>query len=69
MYDPMNPSAKMTDHEQRTFDGVIVDELFYMTDKLKDTNSYRKLNEQEAMVIKTREVVEFSPKQTVYVKN
>ena len=69
MFDPMSANSKMTDHEQRRFESVLVDELFYMTDELTDTNSYRKLDEQKAMIIKTREIVEFQPRQNVYVKN
>lgn len=69
MYDPSQPNAKMTDYEERRFDGVLVDELFYVSNDKKDTNSYRKLDEQTAMNIRSREVLEFDQKLVVYVKN
>ena len=70
MYDPLNPSdVKMTQFDERFFETVIVDELFYMTDKVTDVDLHRKINEQEAMNIKTRQFIQLSPKQKVYVKN
>lgn len=69
MYDPSQANAKMTDYEERRFDGVLVDELFYVSNNKSDTNSYRKLNEQTAMNIRSREVLEFDQKLVVYVKN
>ena len=70
MYDPLNPSdVKMTQFDERFFEQVIVDELFYMTDNVSDVNSHRKINEQEAMNIKSRQMIQLSPKQKVYVKN
>lgn len=70
MYDPLNPSdVKMTQFDERFFEQVIVDELFYMTDDISDVNSHRKINEQEAMNIKSRQLIQLSPKLKVYVKN
>ena len=70
MYDPLNPSdVQMTQFDERFFDTVIVDELFYLTSDRADVNSHRKLNEQEAMNVKTRAIIQLSPKLKVYVKN
>ena len=70
MYDPTSSkNVKMTQFDERQFDGVLTDELFYMTNELSDVNSFRKINEQEAMNIKTREHVEVPSRQKVYVKN
>lgn len=70
MYDPTSSKGvKMTQFDQRQFEGVIIDELFYLTDSLADVDSFRKVNEQEAMNIKSREIISVSPKLNVYVKN
>ncbi len=68
-YDPSSPTAKMTDYEDRKFEDVNIDELFYLSDNLNDVNSFRKISEEEAMNIRTREVEMVQPKTKVYVKN
>ena len=59
----------MTDYEDRKFEEVNVDELFYLSDDIKDVNSFRKISETEAMNIRTREVEPVQAKTGVYVKN
>ena len=69
MYDPLNPSnVQMVEFDERFFEGVIVDELFYLSNNLNDVDSHRKLNEQEAMNVRSREIVQVDPKRKVYVK-
>ena len=68
-YDPSRPTANMTDYEDRKFEEVNVDELFYLSDNLRDVNSFRKINEEQAMNIRTRVIESVQPKTQVYVKN
>lgn len=66
-YDPAK--GNLYDMDSRTFDNVIVDEIFYKTDNVRDAQSYRKLDEVTAFNIKERVKETFASSQTVYVKN
>ena len=70
MYDPLNPSGvRMVEFDERFFEAVIVDELFYLSNDAGDVDSHRKLNEQEAMNVRSREIIQLSPRLKVYVKS
>ena len=68
-FDPNTQSSNLYDMDARTYDQIIVDEIFYKTDNPRDKVSYRKLDEQTALNIKTRQQVSVPSRTTVYVKN
>lgn len=68
-YDPSQPTNNLYDMDERQFDNIIIDEIFYKTNNPADSQSYRKLDEGTAMNIKTRQTERISPRATVYVKN
>lgn len=69
MFDPNQPSNNLYDMDPRTFDQIIVDEIFYKTNNPRDDKSYRKLDETTAFNIKQRKSESVEPRTTVYVKN
>lgn len=68
-FDPNTPSSNLYDMDARTYDQIIVDEIFYKTNNPRDEVSYRKLDEQTALNIKTRQQESIPSRTTVYVKN
>lgn len=68
-WDPTQANAKMVEYEERYFESVLVDELFYLSNKRNDADSFRKIDEQTAMNIRSRETFQFELKKPVYVKN
>ena len=68
-FDPNTPSSNMYDMDPRSFDQIIVDEIFYKNNDTRDNQSYRKLDEQTAFNIKKRTTESIQSNTTVYVKN
>ena len=70
MGDHFNPPSNMSqDFEETYFSELNNDELFYQTNKPKETpDIWRKVNEVNAMNVKTRQVHNFNDKTKVYQK-
>jgi len=68
--DFFNPPSNMSqDFEETYFSELNIDELFYQTNRPKETPEiWRKVNEVNAMNVKTRQVHNFSGKTKVYQK-
>ena len=65
-----NPPSNMSqDFEEYYFEDLEVDELFWQTNKPKETpDIWRKVGENGAMNVKTRQVHNFNGKTKVYQK-
>ena len=57
------------DYEHFLFEDLQKEELFYFSDDPRDNVMYRKLNDTEAMGIKSREIVSVYRRAHTYVKN
>ena len=70
MGDHFNPPSNMSqDFEEIYFSELNNDELFYQTNKPKETPEiWRKVNESGAMNVKTRQVHNFNDRTKVYQK-
>ena len=68
--DLFNPPSNMSqDFEEMYFSELNNDELFYQTNKPKETpDIWRKVNEVNAMNVKTRQVHNFNGKTKVFQK-
>ena len=68
--DLFNPPSNMSqDFEETYFSELNNDELFYQTNKPKETpDIWRKVNEVNAMNVKTRQVHNFNGKTKVFQK-
>ena len=68
-FDPNTPTSNFYNMDARTFDQIIVDEIFYKNNNPRDQVSFRKLDEKTALNIKSRQTEPIQSNVTVYVKN
>ena len=71
--DPINdrynpPGLTSADFERFTFGEIEVDELFWQTNRPKETDPWRKVSQTEGMNLKTRSTHNFEMKTKVYQK-
>ena len=67
--DRYNPSSvNVTDFQPAKFGDLEVDELFWENTGTNDNPAFRKINENQAMNLKTREVITFESRTVIYQK-
>ena len=62
------PPAGEIEYDEFTFSSLENDDLFWRTNVGVDTNPHRKINENQAMDLKTRQLFDVSPHTKVYIK-
>ena len=65
--DHFNPPSNLSqDFEEFNFEDLEVDELFWQTNKPKESNPWRKVSQAQAIQLKTQTTHSFQPKTKVY---
>jgi len=65
--DHFNPPSNMSqDFEEYWFEDLEVDELFWQTNKPKESNPWRKVSQTQGIQLKTQTTHNFQPKTKVY---
>ena len=65
-YDP--PSNMSMDFEEYNFEDLEVNELFWQTNKPKESNPWRKTSMTEGINLKNQKIYSFKPKTKVFQK-
>ena len=65
-YEP--PSNMSNDFEEFQFGELEVDELFWQTNKPEESNPWRKVNQTQALNLKSQSTHNFQPKTKVFQK-
>ena len=65
--DSFNPPSNMTpDFEEFNFEDLEVDELFWQTNKPKESNPWRKVDQTQGINLKTQTTHSFQPRTKVF---
>ena len=67
--DFFNPPSNLSqDFEEYWFEDLEVDELFWQTNKPEESNPWRKVNQTQALNLKSQSTHNFQPKTKVFQK-